>query len=173
MDNQTFREKIIEEHRQYYMENPEVESWVNRKRALRIAVLIFWALHSGLAMFLMAQSAESTGIAREAASLLFQLFLLFGFMNPEGSWRINIVLYLWAMGEFFVLARDFGAIVESFPIVLFMPMLAAVELMEILTPFLLLGAAMYLTLPASHRRLSEEVEMHNKDVSDRMRQLMQ
>ena len=178
MDNQAFKEQrsqIMAEIEQFYVENPEVGNLVHKKRLLRRIVVIFWVLHTVFSLLLMAQIQTLDGMeaAKEIFKLLFQLLWLFAFMSPEGGWRIHLILYFWSLANFGMLFMNYSDMIATLPYVATMPLLGVVMFMEVVVPFLLLGVALYFTLPASHRCLSEEAEMNRKAASEKMRQLMQ
>lgn len=163
------RKQILAEKEQFYRNNPELSNWVKMRKVLRNILLIYWIMHSVFSFVLMMQIQVMDGIGMEIFKLLIQLLWICAFLNPEGGWRMNIIVYVWAVSNFVLFIRGASFVFEALP---YMPWLYLVVVsMEVLAPFLLLGIALYLTAFPKHRAMSEQVEDMMKDVMLKMKNL--
>lgn len=161
IDQQEFqrqRQELLDKKAQLFQNNPQIAKWVKTRTILWRVVAIYWILHSVFSCIVFLQSGSFRDIVMEIIKLLFQLLILYASMNPEGGWRINLILYLWSGTNFFLVISSTGVFMETLSYVVYMPLLGVLMLMEILVPFLLLGSAIYLTAIPKHRALSEQTE---------------
>ena len=155
MDKKEFlrqRQQILDE---CYRKDPEVAVWVRTKRILWRITAGYFILHMVLDILLRMQMQTYEGLGREIFKLLFQLFWLFISINPERSWRISTLLYLFAVVNFSMLFLSGESMLNSLPYISAMPLLGAIMFMELLLPLLLLALAIYLTAFPKSRELSE------------------
>lgn len=165
------RGQILAERQQFYSNHPELADWVKKRKIIRNILLIYWILHSVISFILMMQMQTMDGIGMEVFKLLIQLFWLFLFLNPEGSWKINLIVYIWAVSNFALLLMNASNMLDTIQYIPYMPLLGVVMLMEFLVPFLLLGVALYLTAVPKHRAMSEEVEDMLKGTMQKMKDM--
>lgn len=165
------RQKALEYRAQFLRENPEIESWIKKRKTLLLIVVIYWILHTVISLIFMVQMQSLTGTQAtgEIVKLLFQLLWLWVFMNPQGGWRFNLILYFWALINLATLLSQLRDMMAFLPNVSQMPLLGVLMIMEILVPFLLFGAAIYLTAIPDHRRMSEQIETVGKKIAEQLR----
>lgn len=116
----------------------------------------------------MQQMLTVSEITRTVFILLFQLMWMAVFMNPRGGWRISLILYFSAVYNLFKLAQNGAIMLETASYLPNMPSTVALAygilmLTEVLVPFLLLAAAIYLTAFSNHREWSERAEEMYKE----------
>lgn len=164
------RTQMLAEREQFYRNYPEISRWVKTRRTLRNLLLAFWILHTVLSLILFAQMQALDNVNMEVFKLVMQLFWLCVFLNPEGGWKMNLIVYVWALTNFGLLAMNASDMLETLPYLSQMPLLGVVMFMEALIPFLLLALALYLTVPAKHRAMSEQLENRAKETMQKMKQ---
>ena len=160
------RQKIVEQRRLFYEENPDLAKWVKNKRVIRNIILIYWVLHTVLTIIFMLQIGSSGGFVFEIVKLLFQMLWICVFVNPEGSWRFSLVLYVWALGNFAVLLQRGEDIMNSLAHISYQPLYGIILVMEAMVPFLFLAVAIYLTALPKNRELSERVYELREQISE-------
>lgn len=165
------RRQITAEREQFYRNYPEIAEWVKTKRMLRNIIMIYWILHSVFSLLLFAQMQATDDMSTEVARLVIQLFWLCVFLNPEGGWKMNIIVYVWALTNFGLLVMNASAMIETMAYIRDMPLLGVVMLMETLTPFLLLSLALYLTAVPKHRAMSQQLENFAKETMQKMKKM--
>ena len=189
------RQIIDEQRRRYYEMNPDVARWIKRKRVIRNIALIYCALHTIITIILMLMMEPSGSIGMEAAKLLFQMLWICVFINPEGSWRFSLILYLWALTNFAMAIKyivdiadtaayifwsmaNFVSVLSSATVttsaimdVSYLLLYGAVLIMELLAPLLFLVAAVYLTAFPMHREWSERASEFQKQMTESIKQL--
>lgn len=165
------RRQMIEEKEAFFRSHPELEKWVKTKRNLRNIVLAFWILHSVFSLILFAQMQSLDNAGMEVTKLVVQLFWLCVFLNPEGGWKLNLIVYLWALTNFGLLVMNATDMIEMLPYISHMPLLGVVMLMELVIPFLLLAIALYLTAVPKNRAMSEQLENHAKEMAQKMKKM--
>lgn len=166
------QERANQSREQFYRDNPELGQWLKRKKAVLLMLVIYWILHTVFSMIYMVQVHDLTNkdAVITVVRLLFQVFWLYVFMNPQGGWRINIILYFWALLNLGMLLTNISAMINNaLPHVSRFPVLGIIMLMETLVPFLLLGVAVYLTVPPKHRMMSEQIEAFGKQMVTQIR----
>lgn len=165
------RQKALEYRAQFLRENPEIESWIKKRKTLLLIVVIYWILHTVISLIVMVQMQSLTGTQAlgEIVKLLFQLLWLWVFMNPQGGWRFNLILYFWGLANLATLLAQLGDVLGSLPYISQMPLLGVLMIMEILVPFLLFGAAIYLTAIPNHRKMSEQIETVGKQIAEQLK----
>ena len=168
---QQMRQMAVEQRRQFYEENPDLARWVKTKRVIRNIILIYWVLHTVLTIIVMLQMGSSGRIVLEIAKLLFQMLWICAFINPEGSWRFSLILYLWALGNFVMLLQQGTNIMNSLAYISYQPLYGIILIMEALVPFLFLVTAIYLTALPKNRELSERVYEMQKQISENLKKL--
>ena len=105
----------------------------------------------------------------EVFKLMMQLFWISVFLNPEGGWKMNIIFYVWALSNFGLLVMNASDMIDMLPYVPQKPLLGVIMFMEAVIPFLLLALALYLTVPAKHRAMSEQSENFAKETVQKMK----
>lgn len=165
------RRQIAAEREQFYRNNPELAEWVKTKKMLRNILLAFWILHSVFSLLLFAQMQATDDMGTEVFKLVIQLFWLCVFLNPEGGWKLNIIVYVWALTNFGLLVMNASVMIGMMAYIRDMPLLGVVMLMEALTPFLLLSLALYLTAVPKHRAMSEQLENFAKETMQKMKKI--
>lgn len=156
------RQEILQRQEQFLEENPEIGRFVRMKK-------IFWRILMGIiilhfiitiCLMVLMPGFSAYDIGMEVFKLPFMLLWLFVFMSPRGDWRLNLMLYVSA-------AVNFGLVVQNRELMLdvltnlpylSMPsglLYAVVMFLEVLLPFVLLGVALYLTVPMKHRVIAE------------------
>lgn len=159
---QRMRQQALEEQKQFYREHPDLANWVKTKKVLLWIVVAYWVLHMVFMLLIMVQIQSFDGVGREIVKLIFQLFWLYVIINPEGGWRLNVVLYFWAFVNFGMLIMYSGDMRQMLSYIFYMPLYGVIMLMEIAAPFLLLALAVFLTAFPKHRAMSEQVEAMRK-----------
>ena len=166
------QERANQSREQFYRDNPELGQWLKRKKAVLLMLVIYWILHTVFSMIYMVQVHDLTNkdAAITVVRLLFQVFWLYVFTNPQGGWRMNIILYFWALLNLGMLLTNISAMINNaLPRISRFPTLGIVMLMETLVPFLLLGVAIYLTAPKKHRIMSEQIETFGKQMMEQIK----
>ena len=165
------RQMIAEQRRLFYEENPDLARWVKNKRVIRNIILIYWVLHTVFTIIVMLQMGSSGSIVLEIVKLLFQMLWICVFVNPEGSWRFSLILYLWALGNFVMLLQQGADIMDSLAYISYQPLYGIILIMEVMVPFLFLAIAIYLTALPKNRELSERVYELQKQTSEMMKKM--
>lgn len=153
-----------------YRDHPEAERFMQRKtRRLKFLLLYCFVVTLGRAV-LMGMSGETGPVLLTAAVVMgFGMNAIFLAAGMGFQWKLAFLLYGWAL---YGLWRLFGlaihpemglralvwvfiVLVTSFDAA---PMVAFLYLLTAVFYFLVLAAAMWLTLPPKNRRLAEECE---------------
>ena len=171
-DLKELQREIIEEKKQSYREEPELEKWVAIRKTLLWIVLGFWLAHELFTLMLMFQM-QSGGVTREIVKCLLQFLWLCAFMGPEAGWRPNMILYLSALVNFALLIMTYRDIPNLAAVVMIYPLFGILVCIEAIFPILLLGIAVYLTAFPKHRELSERVELIAKQATAELQDLVQ
>lgn len=175
MDNQEIarrQRQVLEEQRQLLAkENPEVANWIKTKKVIRNVLLLYLALHTVFTIIVMLQAETSGSIAMEIFKLLFQMMWLCVFVNPEGSWKLSLIVYFWALANLAILLQAAGDLIGSLPYIFVLPAYGIVVIMEILAPFLFLVVAIYLTAFPKHRNWSEQAKMFRDKMASLMKNI--
>ncbi len=156
------RSQLLLEKELFYKNHPEVSRWVKTKRLLRNLLMAFWVLHAVFSLIFFTQMELLDSGNMEVFKLMMQLFWISVFLNPEGGWKMNIIFYVWALSNFGLLVMNASDMIE-------MPLLGVIMFMEAVIPFLLLALALYLTVPAKHRAMSEQSENFAKETVQKMK----
>ena len=165
------RQMISEQRRLFYEENPDLARWVKNKRVIRNIILIYWALHTIFTIIVMLQMGSPGSIVLEIVKLLFQMLWICVFVNPEGSWRFSLILYLWALGNFVMLLQQGKDIMAALSYISYQPLYGIILIMEVMVPFLFLAIAIYLTALPKNRELSERVYELQKQTSEMIKKM--
>lgn len=160
------------QRRQFYDENPDVAGWVKTKKVIRNIILAYWVLHTVLTVVFLLQTGQTGSIWLEIAKLLFQMLWIFVFINPEGSWRFSLILYLWALGNFGMMLQYGSDIMNSLAYIAYNPLYGAMLVMETMVPFLFLVVAVYLTAFPKHRTLSDRAYEFRKQAAEEINKIM-
>lgn len=163
------RSQLLLEKELFYKNHPEVSRWVKTKRLLRNLLLAFWVLHAVFSLVFFTQMELLDSGNMEVFKLMMQLFWISVFLNPEGGWKMNIIFYVWALSNFGLLVMNASDMIDMLPYVPQKPLLGVIMFMEAVIPFLLLALAMYLTVPAKHRAMSEQSENFAKETVQKMK----
>ncbi|MCM1412633.1 MAG: hypothetical protein NC305_19135 [Lachnospiraceae bacterium] len=168
-----YKRQFLEDKKQAYEAEPDVARLVRTKRLLWRILAVYHAVDFALAIIASVQLQQDMDYGLWCAKALFQFFWLYVFISPEGTWRINVMLYVSAAYNMITVINNCRQILQNLSLqgissqevlqslpYFFQeqPVWAFGLLMEMLLPFLLLGIAMYLTLPKSHREQAERVQ---------------
>lgn len=164
------RQIILQKQEQFLIDNSEIGKWVKMKKLLFRILAGYWIFHTVISIIIMAmqQMLTVSETTRTVFLLLFQLLWMAAFMNPRGGWRLNLILYISAAYNLLMLVRNGAIMLETASYLPNMPFSVALAygiliIMEILAPFLLLAAAIYLTAFSNHREWSEQAEEMYKE----------
>ena len=156
------RQEILERQAQFLEERPEIGRLVGMKKIFLRILMGIVILHFIFSICIMVSMPGFTAfdIVTEVFKLPFMLLWLFALLNPRSNWTWNLMLYVSA-------AVNLGLVVQNREVMLgvltnlsylAMPsgiLYVAVMLLEVLLPFVLLGFALYLTVPMKHRVMAE------------------
>lgn len=163
-----WKQQFLEDKRKAYEAEPGVYDLVKTKRLFWRILAVYWAVHFVLSTVASMQMQVEMNYLLEIAKTLFQIFWLYVFISPEGSWRINVMLYVSAGYNLVLCINIYHQSLQGILLQVFqqLPILGLTFLMGMLVPFLLLGMALYLTLPKSHREQAERVQMILKSLQE-------
>lgn len=166
------RQSILQEQEQFLVDNPEIGKWVKTKKILFRFLAGYYTIHTVISIAIMAmqQSLTVMEAVKYIVFLLFQLLWMAAFMNPRGGWRINLILYIAAAYNFYLLISNGAIMIETVSYLPYVPLSVALIygiliLMETLFPFILLAVAIYLTAFRNHREWSEQAEAMYKETA--------
>jgi len=166
------RQKMLLARRaELYRDHPEAERFMKRKsQRLKFLLLYCFAVTLGRAV-LLGTSGEAGPVLLIAAVVMgFGMNAIFLAAGMGFRWKLAFLLYGWAlyrlwrlfssvlhpeMGILQGLAWAYIVLVTSFAAA---PAAAILDLLTVVFYFLVLAAAVWLTLPAKNRRLAEEAE---------------
>lgn len=170
-----WKQQFLEEKRKAYEAEPGVYNLVKTKRLFWRILAVCWAVHFVLSTVASMQMQAEVNYLLVIVKTLFQIFWLYVFISPEGSWRINIMLYVSAGYNLVMGINIYQQSLQDILPQVFqeLPILGLVFLMEMLIPFVLLGMAFYLTLPKSHRQQAERVQEIIKNLQEVFRNRME
>lgn len=163
-----FKRQFLEDKQRAYESEPNVYRLVKTKRLLWRILAACLVIHCALTIIASIQIQADNNYLLEIARTLFQLFWLYVFISPEGTWRLNIMLYISAAYNLITIAKQY----QAFSAGLFlqflqeMPVFGSMFFMEVLLSFLILGTAFYLTLPMAHRKQAERVQEIIKELQE-------
>jgi len=165
------KQRLREEKERAYKEEPEVKNWIEKKRMVFRFFAVYWIVHAVLSSAALHQLGAGFNFLTDVLAPLFQIFWLYVFISPNGTWRINLVLYFWALYNLMLNLNNYlhnlqGYLLEA---IRQTPVLGAVFGMEVLVPFLFLATACYFTLPKPHRDLSERAGQLQKELAERFK----
>lgn len=179
MDKEEYRrarKSAAEEQKQFLQDNPKVRRLVMTKRVFIWFLTGYLAVHFFLSIgILMIQDNLTVGMAGiELAKLFFQVLWICLFLNPAGVWKLNIMLYVSAAYNFFMLLEN-REIMQS--VWIYLPHMDLVSgllyrclmLTEAVFPFILLAMALWLTLPRKNRELAEEASAMYQETLQELR----
>ena len=163
-----WKQQFLEDKRKAYEAEPGVYNLVKTKRLFWRILAVYWAVHFVLSTVASMQMQVEMNYLLEIVKTLFQIFWLYVFISPEGSWRINVMLYVAAGYNLVLCINIYQQSLQGILLQVFqqLPILGLTFLMGVLVPFLLLGMALYLTLPKSHREQAERVQMILKSLQE-------
>lgn len=167
------RQQIIDEENQFYINHPDVGAWVRLKRMIYRVIVIYWIVHSvlSIAVMIQMQNVQFVMVGMEILKLFIQLLILTVVISPKGGWKPNLFLYFYFATNLYFLIRNGALILATLPYILIAPSYSLLVVMEATVPFLLLGIAIFYTVPAKHRRLSELSEANRQSMAQKMQQL--
>lgn len=170
----SWKQQFLEDKRQAYEAEPGVYNLVKIKRLFWRIMAAYWGVHFILSTVISTQLQVDTNYVLEILKTLFQLFWLYIFISPEGTWRINIMLYVAAAYNLVMNITNYQRSLQYILPQVFqeLPISGLLFLMEILVPFLFLGIALYLTLPKAHREQAERVQMIIKELQEKYKNKM-
>lgn len=163
----SLKQQFLEERKQAYDAEPEVKIWIEKKRMIFRLMALYWIIHAVLSSIALYQMGAGFHPLTDVFAPLFQIFWLYVFISPNGTWRINMVLYFWALYNLMMNFSNYMRNLQGYlpEMIAQTPVLGAVFGMEVLVPFLFLAIAFYLTLPRSHREWSERAEQIQKELT--------
>lgn len=166
-EHAALKQQFLEERERAYDAEPEVKNWIKTKRNIFRILAVYWIIHAVFSSVALHQIGSGFNLLMDVLRPLFQIFWLYVFISPNGSWRINMVLYFWALSNMVLNLNNYMHNLQGYVLemVAQMPVLGAVFGMELLVPVLFLGIACYLTLPKKHREWSERAEQIQKELS--------
>lgn len=167
-EHQALKKQFLEEKQRVYDAEPQVKNWIEKKRTIFRVMAVYWIIHAVLSSVALHQMGSGFNLLIDIVRPLFQLFWLYVFISPNGTWRINLVLYFWALTNLALNLNNYMQTLQGYfwEITGQMPVLGIVFGMEALVPFLFLGVAGYFTLPKKHRELSERAQTIQKELSE-------
>lgn len=169
-----WKQQFLDDKRKAYEAEPGVNNLIKMKRLFWRILAFFWVVHSVLSTIASLQMQMHINYVVQIARPLFQIFWLYVFISPEGSWRINIMLYVSAAYNLVMAITTYQRSLQGILLQVFreLPVLGLTFLMEVLIPFLFLGVAFYLTLPKSHREQAERAQMIVKELQEEYKEKM-
>lgn len=165
------KRQFLEDKQRAYEAEPGVYRLIKTKRLLWRILAAGLVIHCALTIIASIQIQADINYLFEIVRTLFQLFWLYVFISPEGTWRLNIMLYISAAYNLITIAKQYQQY-QAFSAGLFlqflreMPVYGILFIMEVLLPFLFLGTAFYLTLPKAHRNQAERVQEIIKELQE-------
>lgn len=156
----SMKKQFMEDKRKAYEAEPGVYNLIKMKRLFWRFFAVYWLVHFALSILASMQIQSEMNYLLEIAKTLFQIFWLYVFISPEGSWRINVMLYVSAAYNLVMAINIYRQSLQGILLQVFreLPLMGLLFLMEILIPFLFLGAAFYLTLSKTHRQQAERAQ---------------
>ncbi len=165
------QKKLLARRAELYRDHPEAERFMQRRsRQLKFLLLYCFAVTLGRAV-LLGTSGEAGPVLLIAAVVMgFGMNAIFLAAGMGFKWKLAFLLYGWAlyslwrlfspviqpgMGILRGLVWAYIVLVTSFAAA---PAAAVLDLLTVVFYFLVLAAAMWLTLPPKNRRLAEEAE---------------
>lgn len=166
-EHAALKQQFLEEKERAYDAEPEVKSWIEKKKRVFRFMAVYWVIHAVLSGVALYQMGSGIHFLTEVLAPLFQIFWLYVLISPSGTWRVNAVLYFLALYNAVMNLNNYMNNLQGYllEMVIQMPVMGAVFGMEILVPVLFLGIACYLTLPKAHREWSERAEQIQKEVA--------
>lgn len=156
------RQEILERQAQFLEERPEIGRLVRMKKIFLRVLMGIIILHFIFSICIMVsmQGFTAFDIGSEVFKLPFMLLWVFLFLNPRGSWTWNLMLYVSAVVNFGLVVQNrevmLGVLTNlSYLAIHSRVLYAAIMFLEVLLPFVLLGFALYLTVPMKHRVMAE------------------
>lgn len=165
------KQMVDAERARFLAMNPDVATWIQIKKTIRNAVLIYCVLHSVFTVILMLSMEPHGNIAMEVARLLFQMLWVCVFINPEGNWQLSLILYLWALSNFGMLLQYAKDIMDTVAYIFYQPVYGVVVVLEVMAPFLFLAVAVFLTAFPRNRQLSERASAFQKQLAEMVKQM--
>lgn len=166
-EHAALKQQFMEERERTYDAEPEVKNWIKTKRNVFRILAVYWMIHAVLSSVALHQIGSGFNLLTDVLAPLFQIFWLYVFISPNGTWRINMVLYFWALSNLALNLNNYMHNLRGYLLEMIAqtPVLGVVFGMEVLVPFLFLAIACYLTLPKLHREWSERAEQIQKELS--------
>lgn len=169
-----FKRQFLEEKQEAYEAEPDVYRLIKTKRLFWRILAVYFSVHCALTVIVSIQMHLDTNYLMEIAKTLFQIFWLYVFISPEGTWRLNIMLYLSAAYNLITfINQSCRSLQDFFPqFIQEMPIFGILFFMEALLPFLFFGTALYLTLPSAHRKQAERAQEIIKELQESQKNKM-
>lgn len=166
-EHAALKQQFLEERERAFDAEPEVKNWIKTKKNVFRILAVYWIIHAVLSSVALHQIGSGFNLLIDVLRPLFQIFWLYVFISPNGSWRINMVLYFWALSNLALNLNNYIHNLQGYllEMIAHTPVLGVVFGMEMLIPVLFLGIACYLTLPKKHRELSERAEEIQKELA--------
>ena len=89
-----WKQQFLEDKRKAYEAEPGVYNLIKMKRLFWRILAVYWVVHFVLSAIVSIQMHTDMNYVLEIAKTLFQIFWIYVFISPEGTWRINIMLYV-------------------------------------------------------------------------------
>ncbi len=172
-ERRALKQQLAEEKERMYNADPEVKHWIKTKRTIFWALAVYWIVHALLSIIALQQIGAGFRLATDVLRPLFQLFWIYVFISPNGTWRVNVVFYFWALSNLALNFNNYMSNLQGYfqEAVAQIPVLGVVFFMEVLVPFLFLGIACYLTIPKSHRELSDRVQNMQRELLESFKKM--
>ena len=169
-----WKQQFLEDKRKAYEAEPGVYNLIKMKRLFWRILAVYWVVHLVLSAIVSIQMHTDMNYVLEIAKTLFQIFWIYVFISPEGTWRINIMLYVSAAYNLMMIITNYRQSLQGILLQVFqaLPIFGLVFVMEVLIPFLFLGIALYLTLPKSHREQAERAQSILKGLQEEYKNKM-
>lgn len=172
-----FKRQFLEEKQKAYEAEPDVYRLIKTKRLFWRILAVCLAIHCALTIIASIQIQSDINYLFEILRTLFQIFWLYVFISPEGTWRLNIMLYISAAYNLItVINQSRSSLQDVFPqfiqFIQEMPIFGILLFMEVLLPVVFLGIALYLTLPGAHRKQAERVQEIIKELQESQKSKM-
>ncbi len=163
-----YKQKFLAKKKATFEAEPEVNKWLKIKTWIFRGLAILILVHDILSLFLYIWMDSDINYGITIAKTLFSIFWLFVFIAPQGSWRLNIMLFVSAFFNLTTIVTNYFDQLQGqlLPMIRRMPLLGVLFAMEILIPFLFAGTGCYLMIPKAHRQWSDRIQEINKNLQE-------
>lgn len=170
-----YKQRFLEKRKATFEAEPEVNKWLKIKTWIFRGLAIFMIIHDILSLFLYIWMDSDINYVITVARTLFSVFWLFVFIAPQGSWRLNIMLFVSAFFNLMTIVTNYFDQLQGqlMMMIKWMPLLGVVFVMEVLMPFLLAGTGCYLMLPKAHRQWSDRIQEIIKNLQEESKNMLE